>query len=166
MWVETRADKLTHEFILLMKRAGVYLVAMGSESASPKVYPGLNKNLQPEEIREAARLALEAGLDVELFSSSPCPTRSWKTPWRHCSSSRTAASDQGNSNAQQMQLYFGSEICADSARYGVIPLRESFPPYLSIGTEFETQWMSKREIDEIKGAWRAESLDGGKRVVS
>jgi hypothetical protein len=73
---------------------------------------------------------------------------------------------QGNSNAQQMQIYFGSEICSDPARYGVTPLRESFPPYLSIGTEFETRWMPKHEIDRIKKAWRAESLDGGKRVVS
>ena len=43
---------------------------------------------------------------------------------------------------------------------------EAFPPYLSMGTEFETRWMSKREINEIKEAWRAESLDGGKRLVS
>ena len=73
---------------------------------------------------------------------------------------------RGNSNAQQMQLYFGSAICADYAQYGVTPLRETFPPYLSMGTEFETRWMSKREIEEIKEAWRAESLDGGKRLVS
>jgi hypothetical protein len=65
-----------------------------------------------------------------------------------------------------MQLYFGSEIWADHARYGVIPLRESFPPYLSIGAEFETRWMTRREIEEVKRAWRAESLDGGRRVVS
>jgi hypothetical protein len=48
----------------------------------------------------------------------------------------------------------------------VAPLRESFPPYLSIGTEFETRWMPKHEIDKIKKAWGAASLDGGKRVVS
>jgi hypothetical protein len=65
-----------------------------------------------------------------------------------------------------MQLYFGSEICSDYARYGVLPLRDGFPPYLSIGTEFETRWMSKQEIDEVKKAWKSESLDGGKRVVS
>ena len=167
MWVETRADMLTPELIRLMKRAGVYLVAMGLESASPNVYPGLNKNLQPEEIREAARLALEAGLDVELFSQFALPNEKLEDAMATLQFVKDCGVKiQGNSNAQQMQLYFGSEICADSARYGVIPLRESFPPYLSIGTEFETRWLSKREIDEIKGAWRAESLDGGKRVVS
>jgi len=167
MWVETRADMLTPELIRLMKRAGVYLVAMGLESASPNVYPGLNKSLQPEEIREAVGLALNAGLDVELFSQFALPNEGLEDAISTLKFVKDCGVKiQGNSNAQQMQLYFGSEICGDSARYGVIPLRESFPPYLSMGTEFETRWMSKREIGEIKEAWRAESLDGGKRVVS
>ncbi len=167
MWIETRADMLSPELIRLMKRAGVSLVAMGLESAAPDVFPGLNKNLDPERIREAVRLALDAGLDVELFSQYALPNE------RRTDAMATlqfvkdcGVKIQGNSNAQQMQLYFGSQICADYSGYGVIPLRESFPPYLSIGTEFETRWMSKREIDEVKRAWRAESLDGGKRVVS
>jgi radical SAM superfamily enzyme YgiQ (UPF0313 family) len=167
MWIETRADMLTPDLIRLMKRAGVYLVAMGLESASPNVVPGLNKNLEPDRIREAVRMALEAGLDVELFSQYALPNeelddaRATLQFVKDC-----GVKIQGNSNAQQMQLYFGSDICSDYARYGVTPLRGTFPPYLSIGTEFETRWMSKREIDEIKRAWRAESLDGGKRVVS
>jgi radical SAM superfamily enzyme YgiQ (UPF0313 family) len=167
MWIETRADMLTPELIRLMKRAGVHLVAMGLESASPHVHPGLCKNIEPEEIREAVRLALEAGLDVELFSQYALPNERLEDAMATLRFVKDCGVKiQGNSNAQQMQLYFGSDINADCARYGVIPLRESFPPYLSIGTEFETRWMSKREIDEVKSAWRAESLDGGKRVVS
>ena len=73
---------------------------------------------------------------------------------------------KGNSNAQQMQLYFGSEIHSDLERYGVHPLRDDLPPYLAIGTAFETEWMSKGEIEQVKNAWRKESTDGGKRVVS
>jgi radical SAM superfamily enzyme YgiQ (UPF0313 family) len=167
MWIETRADMLSPELIQLMKRAGVYLVAMGLESASPNVVPVLNKSLEPEEIRKAARLALDAGLDVELFSQYALPNETLEDAMATLRFVKDCGVKiQGNSNAQQMQLYFGSEICADYARYGVVPLREGFPPYFSIGTEFETRWMRRREIDEIKGAWRAESLDGGKRVVS
>jgi hypothetical protein len=158
---------LTPELIRLMKRAGVYLVAMGLESASPNVYPGLNKNLEPEAIREAARLALDAGLDVELFSQFALPNEALEDAMATLEFVKgCGVKIQGNSNAQQMQIYFGSEICSNYAQYGVIPLRDGFPPYLSIGTEFETRWMSKAEIDAIKRAWRAESLDGGKRVVS
>jgi radical SAM superfamily enzyme YgiQ (UPF0313 family) len=167
MWVETRADMLSPELIRLMKRAGVYLVAMGLESASPNVVPGLNKSLEPEEIREAARLALAAGLDVELFSQYALPGETLEDAMATLEFVKDCGVKiQGNSNAQQMQLYFGSEICANHDRYGVIPLRDAFPPYLSIGTEFETRWMRKREIDQVKAAWSAESLDGGKRVVS
>jgi anaerobic magnesium-protoporphyrin IX monomethyl ester cyclase len=167
MWVETRADMLSPDMIRLMKRAGVYLVAMGLESASPKVVPGLNKNLQPDRIRGAVRMALEGGLDVELFSQYALPNEALDDAMATLQFVKDCGVKiQGNSNAQQMQLYFGSDVCASYARYGVTPLRDTFPPYLSIGTEFETQWMSKREIDEVKRAWRAESLDGGTRIVS
>jgi radical SAM superfamily enzyme YgiQ (UPF0313 family) len=167
MWIETRADMLSPPLIRLMKRAGVYLVAMGLESASPAVYPALNKNLEPEQIREAVRLSLDAGLDVELFSQYALPNEGFADALATLRFVKDCGVKiQGNSNAQQMQLYFGSEICTDPARYGVVPFRKSFPPYLSIGTEFETRWMSKREIEEVKRAWKAESLDGGKRVVS
>jgi radical SAM superfamily enzyme YgiQ (UPF0313 family) len=167
MWIETRADMLNRDLIRLMKRAGVYMVAMGLESASPNVLPGLNKNLQPETIREAARMALDAGLDVELFSQYALYNERLEDAMATLQFVKDCGvAIRGNSNAQQMQLYFGSEICSDYARFGVIPLRETFPPYLSIGAEFETRWMSKEEIDKVKKAWRAESLDGGKRVVS
>jgi len=73
---------------------------------------------------------------------------------------------RGNSNAQQMQLYFGSDICRRPADYGVIPLQHSAPPWLSIGAAFRTEWMTATEIEQVKAAWRAESLDGGKRLVS
>jgi len=167
MWIETRADMLSPDLIRLMKRAGVYLVAMGLESASPNVLPGLDKNLRPERVREATRLALDAGLDVELFSQYALPNEEPVDAMATLQFVKDCGVKiQGNSNAQQMQIYFGSDICSDYARYGVTPLRESFPPYLSIGTEFETRWMPKHEIEKIKQAWRAESLDGGKRIVS
>ena len=73
---------------------------------------------------------------------------------------------RGNSNAQQMQLYFGAELYSTHRERGIKPLRESFPPYLAIGSAFETDWMSEAEIKQVERAWRAESLDGGKRMVS
>jgi radical SAM superfamily enzyme YgiQ (UPF0313 family) len=167
MWLETRADMLNSELIRLMKRAGVYLVAMGLESASSNVFPALDKNLEPEKIRQAARLVLDAGLEVELFSQYALPYERMEDALTTLQFVKDCGIKiRGNSNAQQMQLYFGSEISSDYARYGVLPLRDNFPPYLSIGTQFETQWMSKEEIDTVKRAWMAESLDGGKRVVS
>jgi len=73
---------------------------------------------------------------------------------------------RGNSNAQQMQLYFGSAIIRHPETHGIRPLREDMPPYLALGDEFETDWISKAEMDEVRAAWSAASVDGGKRVVS
>jgi radical SAM superfamily enzyme YgiQ (UPF0313 family) len=167
MWIETRADMLTPELIGLMKRSGVHSIAMGLESASPSVYAALNKGIDPEEIRRAARTALEWGLDVELFSqfALPCETKD--------DALRTlqfvldcGVKVQGNSNAQQMHLYFGTELYANHRDNGIKPLRDDLPPYLAIGGAFETDWMTSAEIKQVEQAWRAQSLDGGKRVVS
>ena len=47
-----------------------------------------------------------------------------------------------------------------------MPLRAELPPHIAIGTNFETAWMRKEEIDQVRDAWKAASLDGAKRVVS
>jgi radical SAM superfamily enzyme YgiQ (UPF0313 family) len=167
MWIETRADMLTPDLISLMKRAGVHTVALGLESASANVYPRVSKDLEPHQVAEAARTTLAAGLDVELFSQFALPGERFQDAMitlqfvKDC-----GVKIRGNSNAQQMQLYFGSEITNCCAEHGLRPLRDQLPPYLSIGTEFETEWMSKEEIEQVKATWRAESLDGGQRIVS
>jgi len=167
MWIETRADMLTPELIHLMKRAGVHSIAMGLESASPNVYPALNKGIDPEQIGQAARTAIASGLDVELFSQFALPNETKDDALQtlrfviDC-----GVKIQGNSNAQQMHLYFGTDLYANHRERGIKPLRDDLAPYLAIGGAFETEWMSGEEIKQVEKAWRAESADGGKRVVS
>jgi radical SAM superfamily enzyme YgiQ (UPF0313 family) len=167
MWIETRADMLTPGLIDLMKRAGVHSIAMGLESASPNVYPALDKGIEPEEIARAARATFDAGLDVEFFSQFALPNETVEDALETLRFVKDCGVKiRGNSNAQQMQLYFGAAIYSRHREHGIRPLRENLPPYLAIGSAFETEWMSREEIQKVKNAWRAESLDGGKRVVS
>lgn len=167
MWVETRADMTSPELIALMKEAGVSVVAMGLESASENVFPHLQKNVDPDRIRQAVELLFQTGIDVELFSQFALPHERYDDAIRTLNFVKeSGVKIRGNSNAQQMQIYFGSQICADPARFGIKPLRDDLDPSLSIGTEFETEWMTADEIAMVKAAWRAESLDGGKRIVS
>jgi len=167
LWVETRADMLTMDLIDLMKRAGVRSIAMGLESASPNVYPALNKGIEPDRVGRAARTALAAGLDVELFSQFALPGETKQDALQTLRFVKeSGVKIQGNSNAQQMQLYFGAELYSSHRDHGIRPFRENLPPYLAIGAAFETEWMSREEIKQVKSAWRSESLDGGKRVVS
>ena len=167
MWIETRADMLTPALIDLMKRAGVHSIAMGLESASPNVYPALNKGIEPERIGHAARTALDSGLDVELFSQFALPNETKEDALQTLQFVKDCGVKiQGNSNAQQMHLYFGTELYSSYRERGIRPLRKDLPPYLAIGGAFETDWMPSEEIKQVESAWRAESVDGGKRVVS
>jgi radical SAM superfamily enzyme YgiQ (UPF0313 family) len=167
MWLEIRADMLNAELIRLMHRAGVYRVAMGLESASQRVSQRLDKRIDPDRVGWAARTLLAARIDVELFSQYALPGERIDDAMETLDFVKDCGvSIRGNSNAQQMQLYFGSEFSSHHGKYGIRPLRRRFPPYLAIGTEFETEWMTQEEIARVGAAWRAASEDGGKRIVS
>lgn len=167
MWVETRADMLTPDLVSLLARAGVHTVALGLESAVPRVLERSGKAIEPEAIREAATTALAAGLDVELFSQYGLPGETRDDALRTLRFVQDCGvAVRGNSNAQQMQLYFGSAIIRNPGAHGIRPLRDDLPPYLAPGDEFETEWMSRSEMDEVRAAWKAASSDGGKRIVS
>jgi radical SAM superfamily enzyme YgiQ (UPF0313 family) len=167
MWIETRADLIDDRLLGLMKRAGVHTVAMGLESASPRVGPGLNKQIELEEIRAAIGRVFAHDIDVELFSQFALPGEQLDDALATLAFvQECGVAIRGNSNAQQMQLYFGTEICARPGDFGVIPLREQLPVGHSVGAAFETRWLKADEIERVQAAWRAASLDGGKRQVS
>lgn len=128
MWLETRADMINDELITLMRRAGVHTVAMGLESASTSVTPVLNKLVQPERVAEAARAVLAAGMQVELFSQFALPGESLDDAFATLRFVKDCGVPiRGNSNAQQMQLYFGSAINDAPEEYGIRTLREPRP---------------------------------------
>jgi radical SAM superfamily enzyme YgiQ (UPF0313 family) len=167
MWIELRADMVSGELVPLMRRAGVERVAMGLESASPRVLERVNKAIDPGRVATAASELLAAGIDVELFSQYALPGERVDDALhtlRFVTDCGVAI--RGNSNAQQLQLYFGSDICSNHRRYGVRPLCEERPQYLAIGTDFETDWMEQAEIARVRSAWRAASADGGAGIVT
>lgn len=167
MWLETRADLVDASLLSLMKRAGVHTVAFGLESACRKVLERIRKPLDLAVMERAIRLAQEAGIEVELFSQYGLPGETFedsKKTLRFVQDNRVAV--RGNTNAQQMQIYFGTDIQSDPAAFGIRPLPESVPSYLSIGSRYETEWMSVDQIQAVGRLWKAASLDGGKHVVS
>jgi radical SAM superfamily enzyme YgiQ (UPF0313 family) len=167
MWIETRADMVTPDLLPLLKRAGVHTVALGLESAVPRVLERTGKAIDPEAIRTAATSALAAGLDVELFSQYGLPGERKEDALQTLRFVQDCGvAVRGNSNAQQMQLYFGSAIVNNPEAHGILPLRRDMPPYLALGDEFETEWMSRSEMDQVRETWHAASADGGKRIVS
>lgn len=166
LWLETRADLVDGDLLDLMARAGVGLVAYGLESASERVLQGLGKSLSLDSIQEAVRMTQSRGMEVELFSQYGLPGERTEDAIQTLEFVRSLVPIRGNTNAQQMRLYFGAPYTEDPERYGIHPLDQERPPYISVGARYQTDWMSVEEIHRVRDLWKSASLDGGKRMVS
>jgi len=167
IWLETRADLIDEALLKKMKAAGVTQVAYGLESASEKVLSRLKKKISLQHIRRAIKLTQRQGLDVELFTQYGLPNETFEEAMMTLQFLKeNNVPIRGNSNSQQTQIYFGTELFDHHAKYGIRPLEESFPPYLSMGDQYETSCLSAVDIKKIKAMWEKESLDGAKRKVS
>ncbi len=167
IWLETRADLINTEVLKKMNRAGVKQVAYGLESASEKVLSSLKKKISLDQIRRAIELTHQQGIDVELFTQFGLPLETFEDAMMTLEFLKdNQVPIRGNSNSQQTQIYFGTELQHHHKKYGVFPLENQTPPYLSIGDQYETSCLSSGEIKKIKAIWEKESLDGGKRKVS
>ena len=168
MWIETRADMLSPELLRLLARTGVHTLALGLESAVPRVLDRSGKAIEPEAIRHAAVTALarrpRCRALLAVRSSRRGQSRTRSPTLRFVQDCGVAV--RGNSNAQQMQLYFGSAIIRNPRGARDPPPARRLPAYLALGDEFETEWMSREDMDEVRAAWSAASADGGKRIVS
>jgi len=167
IWLETRADLINSELLKKMKRAGVKQIAYGLESASERVLASLKKKISLEQIKKAIKLTQQQRIGVELFTQFALPFETFTDAIMTLKFVKeNKVPIQGNSNAQQTQIYFGTELSWNYKNYGIFPLENRRPAYLSIGDQYETSWLSYQEIQQIKSLWEKESLDGRKRKVS
>jgi anaerobic magnesium-protoporphyrin IX monomethyl ester cyclase len=166
IWLETRADLVDEDLVRLMAMAGVQTLALGLESASERVLDGLGKGISPRRVRQAVELARGQGIDVELFSQYGLPGERYEDALQTLEFVKGCVAIRGNTNAQQMRLYFGTPIHDRFEAFGIRPLDRQRPSYISIGVRYETRWMTSQEIHRIRDLWREASLDGGRRMVS
>ncbi len=167
IWLETRADLVNQALLKKMKRAGVHTIAYGLESASEHVLKKIRKPLVLEQVSRAIQLTQEAGLEVELFSQYGLPGETLEDAKKTLDFVKNNnVKIQGNTNAQQMQIYFGTEIQNEHDRFGIKPFEEASPLYLSIGSRYRTDGMNLHALESIGRLWKASSQDGGKHTVS
>ena len=167
VWLETRADMVNDELLKKMKAAGVYLIAYGLESASERVLENLNKKISLDDLRGAIRLTQKHGIDVELFTQYGLPNETFDDAMKTLQFLKdNKVKIRGNSNSQQMQLYFGTEVFDSYQEYGIQSMEKDNPPYISIGKQYETEHLSYDSLKKISAMWEGESLDGVKRKVS
>ena len=167
MWMQTRADLVTKELMKKMKRAGVKTIAFGLETASEQVLTRLGKHLAIEKVVHAIKMAQQQEIEVELFTIFGLPFETFDDAVKTLEFVKeNRVKIMGNTNSQQMQIYFGTDMARHYKDYNIRPLNTNRPAYLSIGSQYETEYMRSNEISEIQKLWKANSLDGGKRIVS
>ncbi|MDD5650162.1 MAG: radical SAM protein, partial [Candidatus Nanoarchaeia archaeon] len=74
-----RADTVDKELLTTMKKAGCWFVSLGVESGNEKVLRDIKKNLTKDQIRNACKLAKEAGLKTRGFFIIGHPTDTKET---------------------------------------------------------------------------------------
>ena len=167
IWLQTRADLVNKEMMKLMKRVGVGSIAFGLESASKQVLSKLGKHISIEKIAEAIKLAQNQAIEVELFTIFGLPYETFDDALQTLEFvKQNKVKIMGNTNSQQMQIYFGTDIAQNYEDYSIRSLNAKRPPYLSIGCQYETAHMGPEEMKKIQSLWRAQSLDRGRRIVS
>jgi len=167
MWMQTRADLVTKELMKKMKQAGVSVIAYGLESASEQVLTRLGKHLAIEKVVQAIKMAQQQEIEVELFTIFGLPYETFDDAVKTLEFvKKNKVKIMGNTNSQQMQIYFGTHLTGHYKDYNIRPLNTDRPAYISIGSQYETEYMRTSELHKIQNMWRAHSLDGGKRIVS
>ncbi len=166
-WLETRADLIDEALLKKMKAAGVRQIAYGLESASERVICHLKKKISLDHVRRAIRLTQKQGIDVELFSQYGLPHETFEDAMMTLQFIKdNKVPIRGNTNPQQTQIYFGTDLYDNYEGWGISPVEAHAPSYISIGDQYETASLSAAKIRTIKSIWEKESLDGGKRKVS
>jgi len=167
MWVQTRADLVNPEVMKKMKRAGVSTIAFGLESASERVMARLGKHISIQTVAEAISLAQSEDIEVELFTIFGLPYETFEDALKTLEFvKKNSVKIMGNTNSQQMQIYFGTHVARNYEKYNIRPLNNNRPAYLSIGCQYETDHMAYSDIHKIQALWRAHSRDRGRRIVS
>jgi anaerobic magnesium-protoporphyrin IX monomethyl ester cyclase len=167
MWLQTRADLVNLEMMKKMKQAGVRTIAFGLESASERVMPELDKHLSIQKVAEAIRLAQSQDIEVELFTMFGLPNETFEDAMKTLEFVReNNVKIMGNTNSQQMQIYFGTHMARHYGDYNIRPLNTKRPAYISIGCQYETDYMNADEMAKVQNLWRSHSLDRGRRIVS
>jgi radical SAM superfamily enzyme YgiQ (UPF0313 family) len=167
IWLQTRADLVNPEIMKMMKSAGVSTIAFGLESGSERVLAKLGKHISVERVAEAVKLAQNENIEVELFTIFGLPHETFEDAVKTLEFMKAnKVKIMGNTNSQQMQIYFGTHMARHYDEYKIKPLSANRPAYLSIGNNYETDCMNYKEMQKIQALWKANSIDRGKRIVS
>lgn len=147
IWCETRSDLVDPSLISLMAKAGVKYIAYGLESVDPKVNKAFNKRIDLRQFAETIRMTQSAGIEPEVFTLYGLPKQTRESALKTLDFLvKLGVKISFNSAGQQLFLFFGTDVYNHPRKYGIRLPKKRGPLYLSSGVDFETDWMTKRDI--------------------
>ncbi len=153
-WMQTREDLVDKDILKLLKAASADTIAFGLESGSPGVLEKTNKRIELGRLREHVSFAQNLGMETELFSVFGLPGETYDDARTTLDFVRSLGIPiESNSGSQQMQLYFGSIYERNPERFGIRPVKPYKRAFLSIGEDYETDYMSKADMKKAKNMW-------------
>lgn len=156
IWCETRTDLIDKPLLALMARAGVRYIAYGLESADENVNKILRKVIDLDQFEKIIKATHEVGIEPEVFTLYGLPGQTVESCLKTLDFlKKLKIKIVGNSAGQQLHLFYGTDIAADPARYGIRLLKKSAPLYLSPGVDFATKHMSRSDIKKVAKAYQA-----------
>jgi radical SAM superfamily enzyme YgiQ (UPF0313 family) len=153
-WFQTRSDLVDPELLGRLREAGADTIAFGLESGSPGVLDDTRKGIELHQLRGNIEAAQSLGMETELFSIFGLPGETPANARETLEFVRSLGIPiQSNSGSQQMQLYFGSVYERAPERFGIRPASGHRPAYLSVGEQYETSAMSRRDLRKVRNMW-------------
>ena len=160
LFCETRADLLNEQMLDKLVEARCDTIALGLESADQKILRRVAKGIEIERLRQVVELAKSKGLGVELYSIFGLQGETVESALGTIDFVRKCKIPiQSNSRSQKLNLFFGSIYERYMERYGFKPIPGYRPAFLSVGEQYETKDLSKKEFRKIERNWTLASED-------
>lgn len=150
---ELRQEHVDDRLLASMAAAGFVKVAYGLETANAGVLRAVRKPTNLDRFRDVVARTMDHGIAVEVFYMYGLPGETFADVLRtfdfvaglHPLVDRI-------SEPQQLQLYFGTELAARPAHYG-IEVIGTRPPYLSPGTSYRTRHLGPDDFAALEEEW-------------
>lgn len=142
-----RADYVDEDLISKMKRAGVYQISIGVETASPRIMKKIRKVLNLKKVEETVELALRHGLTVRGFFMIGFPGETKKEIMQTIEYAKNL--DIHFASISIVTPYPGTELYEIAANGGYIKDRD-YSGYFFAKASIETNEFTREELEEIK----------------
>jgi len=148
---ELRADVITKEEALKLKKSNCKIVATGVESASEEVLKINFKFQDPRKVAQGIRIFKEVGIAVQAYFVVGLPGDNWERFKKTLKFVETLNLEGGVDRVEFFTAtpYPGSDLAMNKEKYGIRILNENYSEYDCRTIIMETQSLSSHDIENM-----------------